>query len=478
VAGIDWQARILPVRVLGSAGSGTLVDIVDGILWAAGLDVPGVPRNPHPADVINLSLGGEGACLPFMQDALNRAARQAIIVAAAGNVNRNAADFVPARCSSVITVGATDNAARRASYSNHGSRIDLMAPGGDLSMSAGSVLSLGGSARTGAFGYTEMQGTSMAAPHVAGVISLMKALEPGLGWQEALAILQASARPLSNAACNNRGSSDGRTLTGSDCGAGLIDAFLALQYVRDGVAPPVPDVGFLQFKPAMLDFGSGTEVMEFELFNAGTRSLDWELASYVMAADNPGVLEDGAIQVPGGSPYFGMLAPGTSVTTRVSIDRSRALPDSNYQLGLVFELAGNDSQVLELRFSTITDNAPGLTGPMMVAAFLEDSRGELHPSGHVQRAGVITDFRFDALPGDNIVTAWSDENGNGAVDAGDYFGTHPYAISVTPESETSGVTVRMARVIDGISVPGEATGLMELLGRAAPPAQQTPPATP
>jgi PKD repeat protein len=155
VAGVDWQARIVPVRVLGADGSGSLDDIIDGTLWAAGFAVSGVPANPNPAHVINLSLGGGYTCTPFEQEAFDliesASPRRGVVVVAAGNSNQSASGFSPASCSKVITVGATEFRDFRAPYSNYGPRIDVMAPGGDMGADrngdefADGVLSLGAS---------------------------------------------------------------------------------------------------------------------------------------------------------------------------------------------------------------------------------------------------------------------------------------------------------------------------------------------
>lgn len=465
VAGVDWNAQILPVRVLGSRGSGTLVDIIDGILWAAGLEVPDVPLNANPADVINLSLGGPSSCTPSLQDALNRAAQQSIIIAAAGNSNANVATFAPARCNSVITVGASDPNGRRASYSNYGSRIDVMAPGGEMQLGVeNGILSVSANPQTGVFGYSWQQGTSMAAPHVAGVVSLLKALQPDLGWQDALAVLQATALPLSAVDCDNHGSGSGSALGSSDCGSGLINAFLAVQSVRDGVTPPPPGGDALQFTPARLDLGFATTVQHFTLSNISSNSVNWALGEYRLESSNP-ELAEGAIYVPEGAPDSGTLAPGESVATQIGVDRARATPDNAYRLSLIFELEGLGEQLLELSFSTLPAETPeppappappdpadppdpaGPAGPMSVTAFLQDSSGELQPSASLTRRGVITEFRFDLLPGAYIVTAWSDENANDVVDAGDYFGTIPDPVSVTAGQETRGVAVTLTEVL-------------------------------
>ena len=140
VAGVSWGARLLPVRVLGvEAGAGTLADAIDGILWSVGASVPGVPRNPNPADVLNLSLGGPFLCSQAQgfQEAFYRAAAAgASVVVAAGNDNDDASYFTPSSCGGVLVVGATTFRNERAPYSNFGARLDVMAPGGNLNEDA------------------------------------------------------------------------------------------------------------------------------------------------------------------------------------------------------------------------------------------------------------------------------------------------------------------------------------------------------
>lgn len=243
VAGVSWGAKIVPVRVLGATGSGSFVNIIDGIIWAAGNpeNEPGLPANPNPAKVVNLSLGGNiGEPCP---QALNFTFGQlvksgAILVAAAGNDNINAANSFPANCSNVITVGATGPSNTRAPYSNFGSVIDVMAPGGDTSRTleiqgktvVAGVLSTLRDDNSGQFTYSFFQGTSMAAPHVSGLVALMLAREPGLSFAQVKARLQAAATALDASSC-------GRP-TGSDCGAGFINAALALG--SDVATPPPP----------------------------------------------------------------------------------------------------------------------------------------------------------------------------------------------------------------------------------------------
>jgi serine protease len=129
ITGVDWSARILPVRVLGRNG-GSMSDVIDGIAWAAGLAVPGVPANANPARVINISLGASGVCSAAYQDVINRVrAAGAIVVAPAGNDGALVASQ-PANCEGVIAVTAHARDGDNASYSNVGSQVALSAPGG------------------------------------------------------------------------------------------------------------------------------------------------------------------------------------------------------------------------------------------------------------------------------------------------------------------------------------------------------------
>lgn len=232
VAGVAFGARIQHVRVLGACG-GSLSDIADAIVWASGGSVSGVPANATPARVINMSLGGSGSCGSTYQAAIDSAVgRGAAVVVAAGNSNTNASNARPANCNNVITVAASDRNGNRAYYSNYGTVIDVTAPGGDTRTAGHGVLSTlnTGTTTQGSPSYAFYQGTSMATPHVAGLVAMMLSRNGSLTPAQVETLLKNNARPLPG------------TCSGG-CGAGLVDATASMQAVA-GPANQAPVANF------------------------------------------------------------------------------------------------------------------------------------------------------------------------------------------------------------------------------------------
>ncbi|MFN0302754.1 MAG: S8 family peptidase [Burkholderiales bacterium] len=243
-AGINWNTRILPVRVLGKCG-GYASDTIDAVRWAAGLSVPAVPINPTPAHVINMSLGGPSACSIEEQSAIDAALRAGVraIVVAAGNDAGAAEKIAPANCRSVIAVTGTDrNGSRAALYANVGANVAIAAPGGMFNSATDAtngILSLSntGSTVPVADALAYVIGTSQSAAHVSGVVSLMLAANSQLSPYQVYWTLRRSARAFPNSTCST-----------STCGAGIADAAAAVRAAAS--PPPDPAAGGLVFTPA------------------------------------------------------------------------------------------------------------------------------------------------------------------------------------------------------------------------------------
>ena len=222
-AGTAPEAKLVHARVLGRGG-GSTSDIADAVIWASGGTVSGVPANPNPAEVINLSLGGSGTCGSAMQAAINGAvSRGTTVVIAAGNSNANVSGFTPANCANVIAVGSITSTGARSSFSNYGTGVDIAAPGSGIYSTLNS-----GSQGPGSPSYASYDGTSMAAPHVAGVVALMQAAAPSpLTPAQIETIIKNTATPFPST-------------PSQPIGAGIINAHAAVQAAAGGTTP-TPD---------------------------------------------------------------------------------------------------------------------------------------------------------------------------------------------------------------------------------------------
>jgi serine protease len=234
VAGVAYGARVLPVRVLGRCGGATS-DIADAIVWAAGGTVSGIPANPNPARVINMSLGSlpGAACASTTQTAINTArSLGAVVVVSAGNSNANAGTVTPARCAGVIAVASVGRNGGKAWYSNFGAVVDVAAPGGSLNDRVNFIPDQDDILSTLNTGLTTpvadalafYAGTSMAAPHVTGVVALMLSRNSALTPDDLEARLKSSTRAF--------------PATCSQCGTGIINALAAVNAATGDVPNP------------------------------------------------------------------------------------------------------------------------------------------------------------------------------------------------------------------------------------------------
>ncbi|MEU2280833.1 S8 family serine peptidase [Streptomyces sp. NPDC013178] len=320
VAGIAYGAKISPVRVLGKCG-GYDSDIIDAITWASGGTVSGVPANSNVAKVINMSLGGDGACTSATQSAINAAVnRGTTIVVAAGNENDNVANHSPGNCSNVISVAATNRSGAKASYSNYGSLVDISAPGGQTSTgTANGILSTlnSGTKTPSTENYAYYQGTSMATPHIAGLVALVKSANSSLTPAQIESAIKSNARALPGACSGG-------------CGAGLADAAKTVQAVS----------------------GSG----------GSTGSTTFTNTTAVNIPDNGSAIES-SIAVSGRSGN----APST---LQVGVDITHT-----YRGDLVIDLVAPDGTAYRLKSSSTSDSADNVVTTYTVNASSEVANG-------------------------------------------------------------------------------------------------------
>lgn len=336
VAGVAYGAKVQPVRVLGRCG-GYTSDIADGIIWAAGGSVSGVPNNPTPARVLNLSLGGSGACDTTSQNAVNLArSRGAVVVVAAGNSNTNASGFSPASCNGVIAVAATNRNGGRASYSNYGSIVAVAAPGGDTaSGAANGILSTLNSGTRGPANdsYAYYQGTSMASPHVAGVAALMLSRNPALTPDEVASKLKSTARAF--------------PATCSQCGSGIVDAAAAVAAAGGGGTTPPP---------------AGNEVEPNNAFSTAQTAREGDTISGTMASSSD--VDYFKVSIKPGSTLGAKLTPNATSNYNLAIFSSGGtqLASSSNGVGALDALSVKNNGTLTTTYYVRVNFVSGGTG--------------------------------------------------------------------------------------------------------------------
>lgn len=423
VAGVTWSGRnILPVRVLGTQG-GSTADIIAGVTWASGGSVPGVRVNTTPARVINMSLGGSGAPSSQLQSAINAATeRGAILVVAAGNENENTSSSYPCNQQNVICVGAARFNGKRASYSNFGTQVDVMASGGQTSEDRngdgfpdGVLSTLPNS--TNQPSYEWYQGTSMATPHVAGIVALMLAQDATLTAADVEAILKETA--------------DTTSQCSEGCGAGLVDAYAAVLRAKGGGDPSLPPK--LAITTTQLSF-TGASSQALTVRNNGGGTLQVSVA--VSGANASAVsVSSSSLSVPAYkstalnvSVTPGSLAPGSYVA---QIDLTGASGAGSAQVLVKFRVGATDEKDAVIGFAYLD-----AAGEVQVD---DDGIALVPASGGYN-------YSLKMTPRDYLVLASIDDTGEGDYfDDGDRVGfwrdtTQVETVTVTRGKTTSGIS--------------------------------------
>jgi serine protease len=269
IAGMTWNPYLLPVRALGKCG-GFDSDIIAAVEWSAGMSVTGVPDNPYPADIINLSLGGTGSCTSSYQNLVTKLTSMGVLVVASAG-NENGPVDAPGNCPGVLAVAGLRNIGTKVGYSSLGPEVGIAAPAGNCVSPSGvpCLRSIDttvneGPTVPGPNSYTDQTnpnlGTSFSAPIVSGVAALMRAVNANLTPPQLIARIKASASPFPQPsglpqcpALASDGSGQCACVPGQ-CGAGMVNAFSAVKAALNPIAAVKIPAGYTA-GPATFDAG-------------------------------------------------------------------------------------------------------------------------------------------------------------------------------------------------------------------------------
>lgn len=418
VAGIAWNAKVMPLRALGVNG-GTSYDVMQAILYAAGLDNDSGTLPSQAADIANLSLGGPGYS-QLEQDAYQQAVEAGlIIIAAAGNEGSVNASY-PAAYTGVTAVSAVDAQQLLTNYSNYGSWIDVTAPGGDLSNDDNSdgqpdgVMSTIATDDAGprVANYAFSQGTSMASPHVAGVAALMESMLKAAGsnltpsqWESAL----------SNGELTNDIGGAGKD---NQYGYGLINATKALTAAQNLIDNLPTETDTVSLSTFQLEFGALTESLTFSVTRTGTPSL-----VAITPYDNWITITEETVDSDG----FG--------TYRVSLDRS-GLSEGNYASHITVT-SSLGSQTINLSLEVMPSTFEPSTSQLQLL-LLDEGQNVVATAFADHSSSTIT-FELTNIPAGSysLYTSTDIDNDGIYCEAGEFFGLYNGSIQLNEGDATT-----------------------------------------
>ncbi|MES9947304.1 MAG: S8 family peptidase [Candidatus Thiodiazotropha sp.] len=420
-AGVAWESRIMPIRVLGKDGGNSL-DLAEGIRYAAGLSNASGTTPAQPADIINMSLGGNSDSQTTREAVAAARAEGVIIIAASGNESTSQLSY-PASYPGVVSVSAVDINRDLAFYSNFGTMIDVAAPGGDLRVDLNGdsrpdgVLSAGADDSSDTLSYQLVfyNGTSMAAPHIAGVAALMKAVYPAMTPAEFDAMLAAGELTTDL----------GDTGRDNLYGHGLVDAFKAVDAAQQRGGGGVPVDPALSVNPQSLNFSHNLQSTTLFIEQIGgdlgsvqiTEDISW-LTLQASQVDGSGYGSYNAIIDRSG------LAAGTySDTIQIS--------------------AGSASETVQVIMQVLDISITGDAGIHYVLLVNNDTDQVLQQF-QVEAVGESVSYSFsEVAAGNYLIFAGSDMDMDGIIcDSGESCGAYATA------SQPSIITIESSDIVD------------------------------
>jgi serine protease len=436
VAGVAWGAKIMPVRAMGLGGKGTTYDIVQAVRFAAGLNNDSNTLPPQSADIINLSLGGTNYFQDVQEVYTQVRNKGIIVIAAAGNNDSSILNY-PASYDGVVSVSATDWQSEKAYYSNYGSAIDVAAPGGNVKEDRNgdgygdgvlsSIIKDTNGQRTS--NYDFYQGTSMASPHMAGVVALMKAVHPNLTPNELDTMLA------------NGSLTDDLGASGRDdiYGHGMINALKAVQAAQNAAGNPISNT--VTATPSSIDFGISQETAKITLAGQG----DAPPSVNTFSSDKDWLtVTAGTVDGQGFGEY------------NLSVNRTD-LVDATYTATVSFSLSDQKTITVSVTMkvqSQATGDA-GNAGYLYLVLF--DSEWNNAKQLNLTPTNGIYQFQFQNITaGDYYVVAGSDVDNDGQIcEVGESCGAYPLRNQtelVTVDRNLSGYDF-LATINSGLSDP-------------------------